>query len=259
MNLLTGGIDSILTPEFDVWAKEAKDFAEKPEHWIDAANGETARKHVERLRFKHGEEFWTTHMVFWYSVEAAQDGKIYRHISVECSEPNMSENQSKEFKVALKRLLPQLLEFFRPLLAKFWPIHAEMGGQILLHTSVGYKGNGQPIPVQDPESKQFTYRMPFGFHFLVPWEGDVEELAAKYAKAQNVAKTDPRVLGWKPGTAPPVAPTDRWVLAWNPEYFGSPWRVMQCHDTAGWHDGHGPYSQEPIWWRELPDPPKGTP
>jgi hypothetical protein len=235
----------------ELWAGKARDYAHQEANWVDFRLGETPQKHADMLRYKYRLQGWTTALTFWYTVDVTPDGSVWRHLSIACSQSDLGAQSAEEMQGQVNTYKQELLELFTPMVRMFYPLSTKVATRFDV---------GQPVPVSHPETNQVSFRVPMTFHFLVPWTADGKEGPVKLEEHErrNVATTDPRVLGWRPGSEEPD--NDRPVLGWWDEgrFYCATLTTGGLSEFRVWVlqglDVRDP-AKPPTWWRELPEPP----
>lgn len=233
--------DPVLEP-LESFAKRAREYAHDPRNWIDyRLPNADLNIHAEHLRFKLRLQGWSTALTFWYTVETNPKGETWRHLSIQCSQNDMAQVDAEILRQQIQEYKAGLLDVLSPTVSLFFPLQDE----VAIRFDVG-----QPIPVQNPETRQVLLRVPMTFHFFVPWtNGEKAEGLERFSSdGKNVATGDPRLSGWRPGSEYPD--TARPVLAWTAAHGFAIWEVLT--DLG---EGPGYYHEPPDWWHELPEPP----
>lgn len=232
--------DDVRLDPIEVWARSARDYAHLEANWIDYRLGETPERHADALRYKYRLPNWATALTFWYTVDVTPQGEVWKHLSIGCSQQDLGASDAETMRAQVNASKEHLLELFTPIVRMFFPLSTK----VATHFDVK-----APIPVAGPD-RQVSFRVPMTFHFLVPWSEGKGPVKFEPEEVRNVATTDPRRLGWRPGAEPPDS--SRWVLAW---LGAEALFTVASFDTDDqtWDDGE--QRVEVLWWRELPVPP----
>ena len=153
----------LLSEELETWVREARAFAHDPAHHIDITKGQDVGElYPDILRKKIRLQGWQSAITLTYSVDRVPDAdrpgefRLLRHLACQYSIPDhITRGEVAEYQQGL-------LEGFTPIVKLVWPIDTEVGTQFILH---------QPIPVQNPQTGQVSYRTPMVWHFVCAHDG----------------------------------------------------------------------------------------